>query len=586
MTPIEGRLKLLLISDFNITTLAQFLNRDMGQTACVTAPFGQVVGPLLNDMDMGCDFGVVWTTPEKMIPAYGRALNFETYKEEEVLSEVRQFTEYIKTAAGKFRAIFLVCWTLPSYQRGRGMLDRSSSGLRTLLAKMNLTLTEELQSTAGVYILDGQKWVELAGRDAYSPKLWYLTKTPFHPDVFKEAARDIEAAICGIRGGAKKLIVLDLDNTLWGGTVGDLGWQNVRLGGHDYIGEAFVDFQKMLKALSRRGILLSIVSKNEEAIALEALSNHVEMILRPSDFVGWKINWGDKATNIAQLAAELNLGLQSIVFIDDNPVERARVREALTEVYVPEWPSDVTLFPSYLLQMSCFDSPYTTIEDGLRTEFYAAERQREQLKKVISSHDEWLCSLNTEVLVEPVSETNRVRVVQLLNKTNQMNLRSRRMTEKELLDWLAQGPRKLWAFRVKDRLGDSGLTGVLALEIDGATAAISDFVLSCRMMGRNIERVMAAVAAGYCRALNVRLLLAQYVPSAKNTPCLEFWKSSGFELSEGDTTFNWSLNQAYPYPKGIKVTLPANDFAENALVPTARGTDTEEHNQVLSCEPL
>jgi FkbH-like protein len=560
-------LKLLLISDFNVTTLVQFVNTDMHDPACAAsaAPFGQVVGPLLNDADFAGDFALVWTTPDKTSSAFGHALSFEAVSEQEVLSEVHEFAEYVKVVAGKFRAVFIVCWTLPCYQRGYGMMDLSSCGIRTLLMKMNLKLAAELQGTAGVFLLDAQKWIEKVGGKSYSPKLWYLAKSPFHPEIFKEAARDIKAAISGVIGQSKKLIVLDLDSTLWGGTLGDLGWENLRLGGPDYVGEAFVDFQKALKSLSRRGILLTIVSKNEEATALEAIRKHPEMILRLDDFVGWKINWSDKAVNIIELAAELKLGLQSIVFVDDNPLERARVREALPEVYVPDWPSDVTLFASHLLHMDCFDAPYTTAEDSSRSQLYTVERERQQFKKAVSSHAEWLRSLNTEVVVEAMSEANRARVIQLLNKTNQMNLRSRRATERELLDWLVGGNRKLWAFRVHDRFGDSGLAGLLALDIDRENAHISDFVLSCRMMGRNIEQFMVAVAAEYCCVLNLKQLVAEYVPSAKNRPCLDFWKSSGFQFTEGNSTFTWSLDKAYPYPIGIKATLPAEDFGDKSV---------------------
>ena len=173
----------------------------------------------------------------------------------------------------------------------------------------------------------------------------------------REAAADIRAAFVGLRGAAKKLLVLDLDDTLWGGIVGDAGWENLRLGGHDPQGESFADFQRAIKNLKRRGVVLALVSKNEESVALEAIRNHPEMVLKEDDFVGWRINWTDKARNIAELATELNLGLQSVVFIDDNPVERARVREALPEVFVPEWPEDKLLYASAFGQLRCFDAP-------------------------------------------------------------------------------------------------------------------------------------------------------------------------------------------------------------------------------------
>lgn len=565
----ESVVKLVLISNFNTESLAQFLRTGLcsNRSDCTVtnASLGEVVPNSPHTEGVADDFAVVWTMPDKTISAFGKALSFETVREEDVLSEVHAFAEYIKGLGSKFRALFLVSWTSPSYQRGYGMMDLGSGGIRALLVNMNLKLAEEIQSTSGMYLLDGQKWIENVGRNAYSPKLWYLAKTPFHPDVFKEAARDINAAISGVIGNSKKLIVLDLDNTLWGGTVGDVGWHNLRLGGHDYVGEAFQDFQEALKAMSRRGIMLAIVSKNEESIALEAISKHPEMVLRSEDFVGWRINWDDKAANIVDLAAELKIGLQSIVFIDDNPVERARVLEALPEVYVPDWPNDATLFKSHLLQMDCFDSPYRTTEDVSRTKLYAAETQREQFKKTVSSHNEWLRSLNTEVIVEDLNAANRVRVVQLLNKTNQMNLSTRRMTEKELLEWLEGGNRKLWAFRVKDRFGDAGLTGLLALDIGRDTSDICDFVLSCRVMGRNIEQVMIATAVSYCRTLRLKELAATYIPTAKNKPCLELWKNSGFQFGQGTTSFIWTLDKDYPYPDGIKVTLLAEDFTDKPV---------------------
>ncbi len=560
-------LKLFLISDFNVATLAQFLNEDSRQPVCAAsvAPFGQVVSPLMGNGDPGGDFAVVWTTPEKTSSAFGRALSFETVSDEDILSEVCGYAEYIKALMPKFRAVFLMAWTLPPYIRGYGVADLSRRGIRTLVMKMNLKLAEELQNMPGVYLLDAQKWIEAVGRNSYSPKLWYLVKSPFHPDVFKEATNDIKTALRGVMGESRRLIVLDLDNTLWGGTVGDLGWENVRLGGHDYVGEAFLDFQRALKALSRRGILLAIVSKNEESIALDALRNHPEMILRPDDFVGWRINWDDKAANLVELAAEVNIGLQSIVFIDDSPVERARVREKLPEVHVPEWPKDVTLFASYLLHMDCFDSPYSTNEDSSRTQLYAAQKQRDQFKDAHSSRDEWLCSLKTELRVEVMTEANRVRVVQLFNKTNQMNLRTRRMTEKELEAWLTGGNRKLWVFRVTDRFGDSGLTGILTLDIGPEISEISDFVLSCRVMGRDVEKAMISVAVDYCRTLNVKELRAEYLPSAKNAPCLQFWKNSGFECFDGNSIFTWALDNPYPAPIGVQTIVLADDLMNNVV---------------------
>lgn len=487
------------------------------------------------------------------MPAYAGSLSGQLVDESVIVEQVRQFASCIREAAKNYRAVFVVSWTIPAYHRGNGLNGLRNQGIRRLLLRMNLTLAEELDNLSTIYFMDGQRWIESTGKNAYSPKLWYLTKTPFQVEVFRRATSDFKAAISSLLGLSKKLVVVDLDNTLWGGVLGDLGWENIRLGGHDYLGEAFVDFQKALKTLSSRGIILAISSRNEESVALEALSKHPEMILRPSDFVAWRINWNDKAANIADIITELNLGAQSVVFIDDNPVERARVKEALPEVFVPDWPEDKTLYASRLLELDCFDSSAVTAEDRARNQAYAAERQRELHKTSVGSAEEWLLSLGTEVTAEELNEANLVRVAQLLNKTNQMNLSTRRLSESELQGWLAGKGRALWAFRVRDKFGDSGLTGILSVEIDGGTARLVDFVLSCRVMGRNVERAMVAFAARHCARMNAKDLQAVFIPTAKNKPCLSFWQSSGFSCDESSKVFRWSLDSVYDFPAGVEM---------------------------------
>jgi FkbH-like protein len=569
-------LKVHLVSDFNLETLGHCLVNDEAapQLSISLAPFGQVFPALLQPTHADTtDFALVWTSPEKVVPAFADALNGIAVGEDRVLAEVRQFAHCLRESRQNFRAVFVVSWTVPLFRRGNGILNLRGQGLRKLLLKLNLTLAEELEDCSSVYLLDGQRWMEAAGKNSYSPKLWYLTKTPFHAEVFRQATSDLKAAIRSVVEGPKKLVVVDLDDTLWGGVVGDLGWQNLKLGGHDYLGEAYVDFQNALKSLRNQGVLLAIASKNEESVALEALTKHPEMVLRPADFTAHRINWNDKAANIAELAAELNLGLQSVVFVDDNPVERARVREALPEVYVPEWPEDKTLFASCLLNLDCFDSAYITSEDALRSEAYATEKQRALSSKTVNSAEEWLLSLETEVTAEEFSESNRVRVVQLLNKTNQMNLTTRRVSEQELQGWLKHGDRRLWAFRVKDKFGDSGITGVLSLEMDGKRGLITDFVLSCRVMGRHVENAMVAFAAQYCAGRKMTELRANYLPTAKNTPCLRFWNSSGFVFEPTANRFTWLLTEPYAFPDGVKINLPQRgsdlQHAEVTNVPDA-----------------
>jgi FkbH-like protein len=346
--------------------------------------------------------------------------------------------------------------------------------------------------------------------------------------------------------------VVDLDNTLWGGVVGDDGWEALRLGGHDSVGEAFVEFQKALLQLTSRGVLLAIVSKNDEAVALEAMDRHDAMVLRPADFVGWRINWDDKAANIASLVAELNLGLQSVVFIDDNPHERERVRLALPEVLVPDWPEEPTAYPRALRALGCFDQPAVTAEDSNRTALYASERQRENLLASIGSLDEWIRDLGVVVRAERLVPANVTRASQLLHKTNQMNLTTRRLTEAELLAWTNVEGHDTWCVTVSDRLGDAGLTGIVSVAVDGDTASLVDFVLSCRVMGRRVEPALLHLATVMAAALGARRLVAQVLPTPKNGPCRVFFDESEFART-GDAIYEWDLAAAYPAPQDITI---------------------------------
>lgn len=254
----------------------------------------------------------VWTLPERTIQGFATAFNLEDIDHESVLAEVDAFAKSLIAAAGD-TTLFVASWVLPVGFSGYGPLDwRPELGLKNLLARMNLRLAEKLAIASNIYMLDTDSWLAQIAAPL-SPKMWYAAKVPFASKVFEKAAGDIISAIVAIKGLSRRLIVLDLDNTLWGGVIGETGWQGIRLGGHDHIGEAYKEFQKELKALSNRGIQLAIVSKNDENVALEALDNHGEMLLKRNDFAGWRINWHDKAANIVSLVEDIGLGLTSVV---------------------------------------------------------------------------------------------------------------------------------------------------------------------------------------------------------------------------------------------------------------------------------
>jgi FkbH-like protein len=546
-----------IVSDFTIGELERRLNSNSEAVLLdfEAAPFAQVVPSLLTPAPAGREYLVVWTRPEAVLPAFEALLAYEARSEPELLRQVDEHCELILRAARQYRAVFVPTWVVPPFRRSLGMLDARVGGVAHALAAMNLRLMNRLGEAANVFVLNAQRWMEVVGRNAQQPKLWYRGKVPFHADVFAEAANDIRAALSGLAGGARKLLILDLDDTLWGGIVGDVGFEGLRLGGHDSLGEAFVDFQRAVKELKRRGVVLALVSKNTEAVALEAIRNHPAMVLREQDFIGWRINWNDKARNIAELVAELKLGLSAVVFVDDNPVERARVREALPDVLVPEWPEDKLLYASTLRALSCFDAPVLSREDAERTELYAAERARESLKVEVGSIDDWLAGLKTEVRVNALDRVNLPRTVQLLNKTNQMNLRTRRTTELELAAWAAEPDHELWTITVSDRFGDAGLTGVVSLAYSDGVAQVVDFVLSCRVMGRRVEECLLHVAVASARRRKAQRIEAHYLETPKNKPCLDFWQKSAGFIADGHL-FSWELSRPYACPGAISLIGP------------------------------
>lgn len=564
----------LLISDFNLACLRGLLAYDNTPPVveAVLAPFGQVT-ELLIDSQHECwraepDVALVWTQPQAVIESFARLLSFADVAPEQILFDVDRYAAHVSALVGRLRHVFVPTWVAPPCQRGLGMIDLTHArGLSGALLAMNARLVQNLRAVAGVYLFDAQRWMGAVGRTAYSPRMWHMAKVPFANAVFAEAAADLKAALAGLGGRSRKLVILDLDDTLWGGIVGDVGWEELKLGGHDPIGEAFVEFQQALKALENRGVVLGIVSKNEESFALEAMRKHPDMVLRTNDFAGWRINWNDKAQNIVALTEELNLGLQSVVFIDDNPVERARVRQALPEVLVPEWPGDRMLYAQALAQLRCFDLPDISMEDRARAKMYVADRERRDLAQGLASIDDFIRSLEIRITVEPFARANLSRAAQLFNKTNQMNLSTRRLSAEQLWAWAQDPDQRIWTLRVADKFGDSGLVGLVSFWRQGDQGEIADFILSCRVFGRRVEEAMLHVAICHARSLGIKSLTARYLATEKNMPTLSFLERSGLER-QADGRFVWNTARDYPAPE--LVILDVADVSGSASGSVAR----------------
>lgn len=523
-------LKALIIADSTVDPIIPLLADRQAEPAIAAAcaPYAQVAQVLLAADHQAWDgqpqLAAVWTRPEYAIPAFSDAVDGQPPRLDRIFEEVDAFAAAVAAAASRGTWMFVLSWALPATSRPvQGLTLRHDAGVANVLMQMNLRLAEQLHAAPNTILLDVQYWHARLDRPAHDAKMAALGRILYSRDFLALAAQEIKAVARAAFGAARKLLVCDLDNTLWGGIVGDDGMAQLKLGGHDPAGECFASVQRSLKRLKNRGILLAICSKNEEDIALEAIDQLPEMALRREDFVAWRINWQDKAANIAEICAELNLGLHSTVFLDDNPAERSRVRESLPEVLVPELPGHWIDYPAFVSQLDCFEAVELTDEDARRTELYQERRQSNESRKLAGPLEDWLASLGLEVQVQGLDRSNLPRAAQLLNKTNQFNMSTRRLNEEAFWEWAHAPSRTAMIFRVADRFGDQGICGVVSTDAPSPEGAqIVDFVMSCRVMGKQVEDAMLYTAARHLRRGGCERARTQFHETRKNKPFARF----------------------------------------------------------------
>ncbi len=525
--------RVLLAGDTTLDPLARLLERPDGEPRLETsaAPYGQVYQILLDEHHpawaLRPDVLVVWTAAHLTLPAVGRLLRFDFESaadlHEQALAEVAQFAAAVARASERVGLVLVPTWVVPTHERWIQTLTwRQRTGVANLIARADLMLAEAVSDRPNVVLLDSAYWQASLGKSAYDPRMYAVAKILYSQPLFAKAASEMKAVLRGAFGRAKKVIVCDLDNTLWGGVAADDGADNVKLGAPDPVGECFQAFQGVLKSLRARGLLLTICSKNDEAFAFSVIDSHPAMSLRRKDFVAWRINWREKSANLAELAEELNLSLDSFVFLDDSPQERDQVRQMLPQVYVPDLPKSPSDLAPFLASLDCFETPTLGHEDFQRTEMYQVERARTQTREV-GDIAAWLESLQIRVHAAPLQAETLPRAAQLLNKTNQFNLTLRRLDEQTLWKWSQESQHHVFTFQVSDRFGDFGLTGLASLEVDGDAARIVDFVMSCRVMGKKVEEALLACVVSAAQARGAKRILAPAVDGPRNAPAREFF---------------------------------------------------------------
>lgn len=364
-------------------------------------------------------------------------------------------------------------------------------------------------------------------------KFYFISQAQLNIKLAKDFSCWFSRKINEIALKRKKCIVLDLDNTLWGGILGEDGVNGIQIGG-DYPGKAFLYWQKALLELNKSGVILTICSKNNENDVLEVWENNPFIILKKEHFSAYRINWRDKASNIRELADELNIGLDSMVFIDDNPAERELVRQMLPMVEVPDFPDKpYELMPFYTNVISPYFRIYgITKEDSYKTEQYKANILRSAEKSKFDNYDDYLRSLRIEIDVVGANEFNIQRIAQLTQKTNQFNLTTRRYTEVDILKMQDEGW-LIYCIGVKDRFGDNGITGAVIIKPrDEAEMEIDSLLLSCRILGKGIEFVFLDYVLNLLKEKGISQVYATYIPTAKNCQVTDYYDKLGFNAVE------------------------------------------------------
>lgn len=541
--------KIGLAGSFTLEALGPFVGASLLELdlapACYVAPYNQIFQACLNPAGA---FGV--DAPLEAIVVLWRledllALECRTARTDLEASlrsgkeKIRELAQTIKHLRANFSGMMIV--STPPFPQGLYMrLDHVSNPThggvfhRGLLDEWCKLIAE----IGHVYLLDFDGLQRAVGAvQAFDARKWYLYRQPYTDLFMAHLAAWIKRLVRLQVFPPKKCVVLDCDNTLWGGIVGEDGLGGLQLG-EDFPGKAYRDLQEILLHWHNQGVLLALASKNNENEVWEVFDRHDAMVLKREHIAAWRINWQPKSANLSELAQELNLGLDSFVFIDDNPWEIEQVLATLPAVTCFNLPEDPARIAEAVLNTHFFDRIALTEEDRHRTAMMLHERQRKSQQSQMSA-DDFIASLELKVETFPVLKEHLGRVTQLISKTNQFNLTTIRRTQAQVHTLHEDPKAHIYAIRVCDRFGDYGLTGVVIALEEISGWRLDTFLLSCRVLGRGVETAALAFIAGQARAAGAASLYAKYMPTPKNAPCAQFLPQHGFQNLSGE---DWRLD--------------------------------------------
>ena len=446
-----------------------------------------------------------------------------------------EFQSQLGTVIAAYRArsetpIFVLNVIPPAVEKN-GLLPGSSF---ERVMEINRALRELAGSLTSVFIVDAALIASRFGlNDWCDRRLWFLARAGINPKKFPILASHIARCFAAWQRPAAKCLVLDLDNTVWGGVLGDAGPEGIHCTGDDYPGSAYADFQRALLGLRSRGILLAVASKNDAALVEQAFHVRTGMVLKRKHITEWEVHWGPKPESLQRIAARLNIGLDSLVFLDDNPAEVELVRMAVPAVRAYLMPGRPEEFTPFLASLEDFDQLSISAEDLRRAEMYAVRSKQRDVAVKATDLESFYRSLETVLSIEEPGVANFDRIVQLFQKTNQFNLTTRRHQKPQLKKAVDEGG-ELWAFRARDRHGDHGIIAVALLEFEDSAAIIDSFLMICRVVGRTIETAILHFLEQRARSRGAGQILGHYIPTAKNGPCQDFLKQHGYRCAAQD----------------------------------------------------
>ena len=486
---------------------------------------------------------------------------FTQLNRDEVATAVSRVSDHFKQLIKTFRSNSAAHLIIHSLQTpgvaAAGILDAIlPDGQRHAIESINGSIAKSARESNNVYMLDYNALIKSRGDFHFEDrKKWLSVRMPIASAELTHLAALWIKFLHPIAGKVCKAIVVDLDNTLWGGVIGEDGMAGIKLS-PDHKGGAWHDVQTALLDLYHRGIILAICSKNNHADAMAAIEQHAGMVLRPHHFAATRINWTDKATNIRDIATELNIGIDAVAFLDDNPVERDWVSRNIPEVTVIDLPEDAMGFAPALRASPVFERLSLSVEDRERGRQYLEQRMRAELQQNAGTIEAFYRSLEMQVEIVSVNAQSLQRAAQLTQKTNQFNLTTRRYSEEQISEMLASPDCTVMSIRVVDRFGDNGIVGLAMTRMVGRRCEIDNFLLSCRVIGRTVETAFLATLADVAANAGATELVGQFIPTKKNPPAKDFYASHGFaKTEESESAQVWTLalqNATLKFPEWIK----------------------------------